>query len=162
MSVAFRRDCDEEHLEPKFERPIPSGPNLVTAAGLAQIEARVGALEIAVAGESDGTQLDDAGLAEAKRDLRYWHNRLRTAQLAPSLSGDQVGFGSWVRFSLRGAEQTWHIVGDDEADPAQRRIAFSAPLARAMMGASVGELLDFAGEIDAIEIVEITHDKPTP
>ena len=34
MSVAFRRDSDEEHLEPKFELPIPAGPNLVTLRGL--------------------------------------------------------------------------------------------------------------------------------
>ena len=124
MSVAFRRDCDEEHLEPKFERPIPPGPNLVTAAGLTQIESRVAALETAVANETDETRL-----AEAKRDLRYWHNRLRTAQLAPSPSDDRVGFGSRVRFRLRGAEQIWHIVGHDEADPAHGLIAFSAPLA---------------------------------
>ena len=26
MSVAFRRDSDEEHLEPKFAVPIPPGP----------------------------------------------------------------------------------------------------------------------------------------
>ena len=43
MSVAFRRDSDEEHLEPKFELPIPPGPNFVTPAGLAQIEERVAA-----------------------------------------------------------------------------------------------------------------------
>ena len=49
MSVAFRRESDEEHLEPKFERPLPPGPNLVTAAGLAQAEARVSQLEAAVA-----------------------------------------------------------------------------------------------------------------
>ena len=36
MSVAFRRESDEEHKEPKFEIPIPVGPNLVTAAGLRQ------------------------------------------------------------------------------------------------------------------------------
>ena len=41
MSVAFRRNGDEEHLEPKFEVPIPPGPNLVTPAGLALIEARI-------------------------------------------------------------------------------------------------------------------------
>ena len=33
MSVAFRRESDEEHLEPKFELPIPPGPNLVTPRG---------------------------------------------------------------------------------------------------------------------------------
>ena len=45
MSVAFRRESDEEHLEPRFEIPIPPGPNLVTARGLEQITARVAALE---------------------------------------------------------------------------------------------------------------------
>ena len=39
MSVAFCRESDEEHLEPKFELPIPPGPNLVTPRGLALIEA---------------------------------------------------------------------------------------------------------------------------
>ena len=37
MSVAFRRESDEEHKEPRFELPIPPGPNLVTAAGLATV-----------------------------------------------------------------------------------------------------------------------------
>ena len=44
MSVAFRRESDEEHKEPKFELPLPPGPNLVTARGLALIEAKAGAL----------------------------------------------------------------------------------------------------------------------
>ncbi|WP_204313216.1 hypothetical protein, partial [Klebsiella michiganensis] len=52
MSVAFRRESDEEHKEPKFELPLPPGPNLVTARGLALIEARAAALEAAVAAES--------------------------------------------------------------------------------------------------------------
>jgi len=33
MSVAFRRESDEEHKEPRFELPIPPGPNLVTRRG---------------------------------------------------------------------------------------------------------------------------------
>jgi transcription elongation GreA/GreB family factor len=47
------------------------------------------------------------------------------------------------------------IVGDDEAEPPAGRISFSAPLARAMMGACVGDLVDFAGQAEAIEILEI-------
>ena len=41
MSVAFRRESDEEHLEPKFELPIPPGPNLVTSRGLELTRAKV-------------------------------------------------------------------------------------------------------------------------
>lgn len=65
MSVAFRRDGDEEHLEPKFELPIPAGPNLVTRRGLAQIAARVAHLEAAIE-----IATDEHAVAALKRDLR--------------------------------------------------------------------------------------------
>jgi transcription elongation GreA/GreB family factor len=56
---------------------------------------------------------------------------------------------------MNGAERTIAIVGGDEAEPGEDRLAFSAPLARALMGAAVGETVAFAGKADAIEIVEI-------
>jgi len=46
-------------------------------------------------------------------------------------------------------------VGDDEADPATGSVSFSAPLARALMGAEVGDLLDFSDREDAIEVLKI-------
>lgn len=150
MSVAFRRESDEEHKEPRFELPIPPGPNLVTARGLALIEARVAALSAESASETDAERL-----ASLKRDLRYWHTRLATAQLAPCPPADTVAFGTRVRFALKGAERTVDIVGSDEAEPAQGRIAFTAPLARALIGAEVGDTADFNGDSDAIEILEI-------
>lgn len=150
MSVAFRRDCDEEHLEPRFELPIPPGPNLVTPAGLAQIHARVEELEAIVAATDD-----EARLAEAKRDLRYWRARQATAHVAPPPPRGRVAFGSRVGFRLKGAVRTLEIVGDDEADPAFGRIAFSAPLARALIGTGIGDFADFAGESDVIEILDI-------
>ncbi len=148
MSVAFRREGDEEHKEPRFELPIPAGPNLVTRRGLRLIAARVASLEAQIARETDET-----ALADAQRRLRYWRTRQATAQLAPVPPRDQVAFGSRVTFRHRGADRTIDIVGDDEADPAAGRIAFSAPLARALIGACPGDLADFGGEPDAIEIV---------
>jgi transcription elongation GreA/GreB family factor len=150
LSVAFRRESDEEHKEPKFEIPIPVGPNLVTRRGLEQTKARVLELQALVAAEQDPVRLE-----HAKRDLRYWNTRLSTAELGPVPTEDEVGFGSRVTFSLRGATRSIEIVGDDEADPAGGRIAFSAPLARAMMSASTGDFADFGGETDAIEILEV-------
>lgn len=150
MSVAFRRESDEEHKEPRFELPIPPGPNLVTRSGLAQIEARVAELE----GQA-GAERDDARLEAVKRDLRYWRTRLATAQIAPAPPQDEVAFGSRVTFRHRGAARTIDIVGDDEADPASGRISFSAPMARVLIGACAGEHVDFAGEADAIEVLEV-------
>jgi len=150
MSVAFRRESDEEHKEPRFELPIPPGPNLVTAAGLKQAEAKVAALKDAVAGEAD-----EGRRAELQRDLRYWNTRLATAELAPPPPEGEAAFGSRVTFRLNGQERIVDIVGDDEADPASGRIAFSAPLARALIGAGPGDLSDFGGKADAIEIVSV-------
>lgn len=150
MSVAFRRESDEEHLEPKFEIPIPPGPNLVTARGLALLQAKVAELEAALPSLTDETQQQGA-----KRDLRYWRTRLATAQLVPPPGGESVEFGSRVTFLLKGRERSITIVGDDEADPKADLIAFSAPLARAMMQAEVGERLAFGGDAEGVEILGI-------
>lgn len=150
MSVAFRRESDEEHKEPRFELPLPPGPNLVTAAGLRQAEDMVARLEAEAAAEAG-----EAALADKQRSLRYWRTRLATAELAPPPPEDEVAFGSRVTFRLNGQERTIAIVGDDEADPAAGKIAFSAPLARAMIGAGPGDFVDFGGNVDAIEIVSL-------
>lgn len=150
MSVAFRRESDEEHLEPIFEIPLPPGPNWVTARGLRLTREKVEALE-AVA--TEGMAEEEA--KKLKRELRYWRTRLATAELRPVPDGQAVAFGARVTYRLNGTDKRIDIVGDDEADPTAGRIAFTAPLARAMMDAEVGESLDFGGKSGAIEIVTI-------
>jgi transcription elongation GreA/GreB family factor len=148
MSVAFRRESDEEHLEPRFELPIPPGPNLVTPRGRALIDARVRDLETTLAAASD-----EEAAKPIARDLRYWKTRRATAiETAPRGDG-VVGFGSTVRFRLAGRERIVTLVGDDEADPSAGLLAFSAPLARALMGAEPGETVAFNGREDAIEVL---------
>lgn len=150
MSVAFRRESDDEHLEPKFELPIPPGPNLVTERGLALIAARVEALEAELAGLSDENEIK-----RVKRDLRYWRTRQATAQLMPVPEGAAVAFGSTVTFRMGGKERTVTLVGDDEADPAAGLLSFTAPLSRALMEAEVGEEIDFGGKPGAILVLEV-------
>ncbi len=150
MSVAFRRESDEEHLEPRFELPIPPGPNLVTPRGRDLIAARVAELEAAAAAEPD---------VEARkpidRDLRYWRTRLATAEPAPAPAEGEAGIGSRVTFRLGGIERAVTIVGHDEADPEAGLIAFSAPLARALLGAAPGDWADFNGQEEAIEVLAV-------
>lgn len=156
MSVAFRRESDEEHKEPRFELPLPPGPNLVTAAGVALIETRVTDMEGLLAGD-----LSEEARADAQRNLRYWLTRRATAQLAPIPDDEEVAFGSRVRVRMNGKTREIDIVGDDESDPAADRIAFSAPLARALIGRAEGERVDFGGKPGAIEILD-TRPIPTP
>ena len=150
MSVAFRRESDDEHLEPKFELPIPPGPNLVTERGLALIAARVDALEAELASLSDETEIK-----RVKRDLRYWRTRQATAQVMPPPEGAAAAFGSTVTFRLNGKARTIRLVGDDEADPAAGLLSFTAPLSRALLGAEAGDELDFGGKEGAIEVLDV-------
>jgi len=151
MIVAFRRESDEEHLEPKFELPLPPGVNLVTERGFALIAEQIAALEAASTAASH-----EEARATIARDLRYWRARQISAKLAPRPAGDKVEFGTLVTIRLRGVARTFRIVGDDEADPAAGRLSFNAPLVRAMLGAEPGEWLPFAGEEDAIEILTVS------
>lgn len=150
MSVAFRRESDEEHKEPKFELPLPPGPNMVTARGLALIEAKVSALEAAIAAGGE-----EEALEALRRELRYWNTRRTTAQIAPAPEEGAVGIGSRVRIRMAGKERVIDLVGHDEADPSADRLSFAAPLAKALIGAEEGEKVDFAGKPQAIEIVGI-------
>ena len=144
MSVAFRRESDDEHKEPKFDIPIPPGPNLVTERGLKMIEDKVAELEAIGAPDE-----------EQQRALRYWRQRLATAQIGPAPATDEIGFGSRVVFTLNKARREIRIVGEDEADPAAGLLGVQAPLAQALIGAGAGDVLPFGGKEDAIEVISV-------
>jgi hypothetical protein len=149
MSVAFRRESDEEHLEPKFEIPLPPGPNIVTPHGLSLIQVKVADWTAAVAAAPD-----EEARKKAARDLAYWNTRLSTARVADAPADDVAGIGSIVTFKLKGTVRTLSIVGHDEADPAAGRIAYTAPLAKAMIGSGAGDVVDFGVDGDTIEVIE--------
>lgn len=149
MSVAFRRESDEEHREPRFELPIPAGPNLVTARGRVLIDERIAALDAALReAQPDQTEA-------IRRDLRYWNTRRTTAVETTAPTDGSVGFGSEVELTLAGRRRNFVIVGDDEADPGAGLIAFSSPLALALTGAEAGDVLPFNGRDDAIELLSV-------
>jgi transcription elongation GreA/GreB family factor len=150
MSVAFRREGDDEHMEPKFEIPIPPGPNLVTVQGLSLIGEQLALAEAALEGVSD-----EAEVKKLRRTLRYWSTRQATAELVETSDDGVVAFGSTVRLRLNGKDRVITVVGDDESDPAAGLIAFSAPLARAVMGAEAGDFADFGGKANAIEVLDV-------
>lgn len=150
MSVAFRRESDEEHLEPAFELPIPAGPNLVTARGRDLIDARVAMLAAEVARAAD-----DEAAKPLRRQLRYWQTRQTTAILTAPRDDGIVGFGTRVRFRLAGKERQVTLVGDDEADPARDLLSFNSPLARSLLGSEEGDIVPFNACEDAIEILAV-------
>ena len=150
MAVAFTREEDYEARAADLpDRPISSHPNLVTAHGLAAIEAELAAARAAyAAAQADsGISADRTAMARATRDLRYWSARRASAQLTePEGHADTVQFGRTVEIERDdGRRQTFRIVGEDEADPAQGSISYVAPLARVLLGKSVGDVAEVNG-----------------
>ena len=153
MSRAFVREQDTDYPDDLPERPVSEHSNDVTEAGLAQIEHALAAAGEAYA-QAQATA-DRAALASAGRDLRYWTARRATARVIPAPSDhSEVRFGASVTIQRDdGREQTFRIVGEDEADPAQGTISHVSPLARAMFGKRVGDVVPAgAGEAEIIRI----------
>lgn len=158
MSVAFTREEDLEATAADLaDRPISPHANLVTPQGLALIEAELAAARAAyAAAQAAGSiESDRTPMARATRDLRYWSSRRASAQLREPTPGDgSVRFGSSVAIEREdGRAQTWRIVGEDEADPAQGRISYVSPLAQALLGRAVGDEGVAAGQ--TFEIVAV-------
>jgi transcription elongation factor GreA len=72
--------------------------------------------------------------------IKELENKVGTAEvIEPPTSGDRVTFGSTVRLEdEEGKETAYQIVGSDEADPPRGRISIMAPLARTLIGKTVG------------------------
>jgi transcription elongation GreA/GreB family factor len=160
LSVAFVK---EESAETASETQLPDRvisphPNLVTEAGLKSLEEQ---LRQARAAHEAANAIEDVNerrrqTAGPLRDLRYLAERLRTAQLiADPPSNDVVAFGSTVAFSRDdGREQTYRIVGEDEADPKAGTISYVSPVARALTGKSVGDVVTVGSQ--ELEIITIS------
>jgi transcription elongation GreA/GreB family factor len=159
MSVAFTKEADYEATAADLpDRPISAHPNLVTPQGLAQIEAELAAARAAysAAQAAGDVEADRTAMARATRDLRYWQARRSSAQLVVSEKGaGKVVFGGAVTFERDdGRQQTYRIVGEDEADPAKGAVSYVSPLAQALMGKEVGDTAVVAGhevEITALD-----------
>jgi transcription elongation GreA/GreB family factor len=148
MSKAFTREDDGGGAAELPERIISSQPNLVTAEGLAAIDAEI---EEHSRRQSEANAAEDRdAAARAARELRYWTVRRASAQLMSApVDNDEVRFGSTVAIERDdGRKSTWRIVGEDEADPARGAVSHVAPFARALMGRRVGDVV-MAGATEA-------------
>jgi transcription elongation GreA/GreB family factor len=152
MSRAFVRESDQD-TESLPERVISPHPNFVTSAGLRHIEEQIRELETARRAARD--QDDRTALARIERDLRYWTQRRVSARVVePAAAPGTVRFGVKVTLeSAGGSRREFRIVGEDEAEPAQGRISWVSPLAVALIGKTLGDMVEFQGQ-DA-EIVRL-------
>lgn len=174
MSRAFTKE-DEAGASPLVPRraPLPPGaPNYVTARGLSALRTELDELHALVAktrnpGDDALAQQDAArartlnALAERLAELEA---RLASAEVVPvpEPAPDEIRFGATVTVaSASGAERTYTIVGVDEADASEGRIAFVAPLARALLGKRAGDsaVVRTPHGDEELEIVRLAYER---
>lgn len=171
MSRAFVKDDTPEDppLVPP-RPPLPAGvANYVTPRGLALLRAERDALEaerarLHAAPADDGRKRDLAVVAGRLADLDA---RLSSAKVVDPAGQprDEVRFGATVTLRTLGGERPGEerrltLVGVDEASAAEGRVAFTAPIARAILGKRVGEtatLRTARGE-ERLEVVAIAYE----
>jgi transcription elongation GreA/GreB family factor len=160
LSVAFTKEESAETASETLlpDRPISPHPNLVTEAGLRALETQ---FQEARAAHEAAQQVEDVNerrrqAAIPLRDIRYFGERLRTAQLvADPTSTDTVAFGSTVTFSRPdGRVQKYRIVGEDEADPKAGSISLVSPVAKSLLGKGVGDVVGSGSQ--ELEILAIS------
>lgn len=163
MSRAFVNEDAGNDRPDLPERPVPPGPNPVTPRGLAALQDRLAARQSDLAAlKTRAERLDKLPEAAAERDIRWLEARLKAAVPIDPATHDltEVAFGLAVTVADEdGRETTYEITGEDEADARIGRIAPNAPLARALLGAQVGDSARPAGDIQ-LEILRIAHANP--
>jgi transcription elongation factor GreB len=119
--------------------PLPAGvPNYVTPHGLRALRDELAAMD---ANAPAGATTADAQAHAARR--AELEQRIAGAVVpAPPADRAEIRFGARVRATTAAGEvRDVQIVGVDEADPAAHAIAFVAPLARALLGRRVGDVV---------------------
>lgn len=166
MSRAFVKESDDDLVSGELpERPLPAHANYVTPQGLEQLQARVRELQeqheqLAPLAKDDSEA--KRKLREVERDQRYFNAQLERAIVVDPAGQPQgeVHFGAAVKIlDEDGKQQLFGIVGDDEADVAAGKISWASPLAKAMIGARVGDTVKWhrpAGDTE-VEIAEIRY-----
>lgn len=163
MSRAFVKEGTGD-LDPLPDLPISDKPNWVTPSGLAALKARLAEAQARLAAlRARPERLDKLPEAAAERDIRYLEARLATAILTPPPPAPtEVGFATAVTVADdAGHETTYRITGEDEADAARGWISLHAPLARALIGAEVGDMVIWRRPAGSVEL-EVISIAPAP
>jgi len=162
MSKAFTKEDDGTETIRLDDLPQSPHPNLVTPSGLTDLNARLAArqLELADLRAAPDELNSKMAVATAERDIRFLKGRVSRAIVVDPRNHPVgiVAFGAEVDVLDEDDQQrTYRIVGEDEADPARGLIAPYSPLAVALMGAELGNVVEWqkpSGIVD-LEVVAI-------
>ncbi|QDO99550.1 transcription elongation factor GreB [Ferrovibrio terrae] len=182
MSKAFTKESDAPEIDEDLEDvapPIPAGAkNYITPAGLRRLQDELRQLKSVerpkvvdivswAAGNGDRSENGDylygkKRLREIDRRIRFLLKRLEIAEpVDPKLqkNREQVFFGATVTYEHNGTERRVRIVGIDEARLENGEVSWIAPIARALMKARAGDVVELRTPHgpEQIEVLEITY-----
>ncbi len=156
MSRAFTKE-DAGDFDELPERHQSSSPNYVTPEGLAALRRRMEELQNRIASLPRESQQ----AKEARRDLHYYTGRVSSALLVEpqAASAAEARFGATVALRRKnGSLRRVKIVGQDEAESAEDKIAWDSALAMALMGGKAGDRVETEDE-GPLTIAEILYEK---
>jgi transcription elongation factor GreB len=181
MSKAFTKETDADtDDEMEDAAPLPAGTkNYITPEGFAALREEFRTLlhverpkivEVVAwaAGNGDRSENGDyiygkKRLREIDRRVRFLSKRLEIAEVVDPAQRkifDQIFFGATVTYAHEdGAEHTVTIVGVDEADFDRGQVSWISPIARALLKARVGDVVDIQTPKgrEPIEVVAISY-----
>jgi len=179
MSKAFvKDDADNGDDDTALPELAPGVRNYITPAGylrlreelahLVKIE-RPEVVRVVSWAASNGDRSENGDyiygkkrLREIDRRIRFLTKRLDIAEVVDAAARpatDQVFFGATVRYEVSGQESEVTIVGIDEVDPARGRVSWISPIARALLKAREGDVVQLrtpAG-VETLEIVTVSY-----
>ena len=183
MNKAFTKESDDADDDDLQLPALPvSGKNYITPAGHARIRAelldlidneRPKVVDIVHWAASNGDRSENGDyiygkkrLREIDRRIRFLTKRLEMAQITDPCvhhGRDQVFFGATVGYADEaGVERTVTIMGIDEADSTQGEVSWVSPIARTLLKAHVGDVLQLltpAGKVE-VEVLSVRYPAP--
>jgi transcription elongation factor GreB len=183
MNKAFTRELDDaEEDEPQSPAVTPAGKNYITAAGYARIRAelldlidneRPKVVEIVHWAASNGDRSENGDyiygkkrLREIDRRIRFLTKRLEIAEIIePSVhyGSEQIFFGATVTYmDQTGAERSVTILGIDEVDSSKAQVSWVSPIAKTLLRARTGDVLQLAVPAGKVEIEVVSVQYPAP
>lgn len=112
-----------------------------------------------------GDLTENSDYHNAKDELEFLDGRIselegvlkKAVVINGRASGSGVSVGTRVTLKVKGATHVYHIVGEWEADPAQKKISHTSPLGQALIGKNIGDSVEVEAPVGKIvyEILQI-------
>ena len=97
----------------------------------------------------NGDLSENSEYSDAKEDLSFIDGRiaeleelLHGAKVVTSHGKTHIDVGSKVTLHMNGQKDVFHLVGEWEADPMNKKISHSSPLGKALMGKKAGDMAE--------------------